>query len=176
MDRLPDHVRTERLSLRLWRAEDAPGLHDAVAASIEELRPWLPWVADEPLTVGERAALIETWRKDWVDGGSVILGVFLDQSPIGGTGLHRRRGPGALEIGYWIHSHHVGAGYSTELAQALTTTALAIDGINRVEIRHDQANVISGKVPARLGYRLDAEVADEMVTPGDTGVTCIWAK
>ncbi len=174
MESLPQEVTTPRLTLRRWQPTDAHGMHDAVQASIEHLRPWMAWIAFEPLTVEARRDLIIGWGKEQDAGGDGVLGVFLDETPIGGCGLHRRRGPGALEIGYWIHADHTGNGYATELARGLTSAALAIDTIDRVEIHHDKANHISGRVPRRLGYRLTAEVADEIVAPAETGVSCIW--
>ena len=80
------------------------------------------------------------------------MGVFLADEVIGGSGLHRRRGPHGLEIGYWVHIDHTRCGYASEVAAAMTTTAFTIDGIERVEIHHDKANVASAGVPRRLGF------------------------
>ena len=174
MAQLPDEVKTPRLTLRRWQPEDAQGMHDAVEASIEHLRPWMAWVAFEPLSVEARRDLITQWCAESNSGGDAIFGVFLNDTAIGGCGLHRRRGPDALEIGYWIHADHARNGYATELARGLTSAALAIDGIERVEIHHDKANQISGRVPKRLGYTMTAEVEDEIVAPAETGISCIW--
>lgn len=174
MECLPEHVETPRLTLRLWRLEDARTLHLAVTASVEHLRPWMPWIDQEPLTVADREARIAEWRQIWFDGGDAYYGVFADGVAVGGTGLHRRLGPGGLEIGYWIHVDHVEQGYATELARALTGTALTQPGIDRVEIHHDQANIISGRVPQRLGYRQLGAVDKVALAPAETGVSWIW--
>jgi ribosomal-protein-serine acetyltransferase len=174
MERLPSLVRTERLTLRLWTIEDVPAMAAAVAASLDHLRPWMPWVADEPLTLDARRALIEGFRAEWESGGDAVYGVFLGDAAIGGTGLHRRRGPTALEIGYWVHVDHIGNGYATELAAALTTTALGEHGIEAVEIHHDRANDRSRRVPERLGYELVSETADLASTPGEVGIDMAW--
>jgi RimJ/RimL family protein N-acetyltransferase len=171
---LPDHVETPRLVLRLWQPADGPALHRAVTASLEHLRPWMPWIAQEPLTEADRGAKIGQWRQDWFDGGDAIYGVFADGVPVGGTGLHRRIGDGGLEIGYWIHVDHVGQGYATELARALTGAALTQPGIDRVEIQHDQANIISGRVPQRLGFRHLGAVDKVALAPAETGVSWVW--
>jgi RimJ/RimL family protein N-acetyltransferase len=94
---------------------------------------------------------------------------------VGSTGLHRRRGPGVLEIGYWIHAAHVRRGYATELSRALTDAAFTVPGIERVEIHHDRANVHSGAVPKRLGFVLEGEQAREPQAPGETGIEFVWA-
>lgn len=193
MECLPELVETPRLTLRLWTTRDAPALHAAVVTSADHLRPWLPWMAHEPLSIADREALITEWRHSWLDGGDAIYGVFARGSGdggdgdfdgdgddpevgevLGGTGLHRRLGPGGLEIGYWIHVDHVGQGYATELALALTSVGLALPGIHRIEIHHDQANVVSGRVPQRLGYTMVGPVDREPVAPGEIGVTWVW--
>jgi ribosomal-protein-serine acetyltransferase len=151
-------------------------MHEAVTASLEHLRPWMPWIAAEPLTVSDREELIGTWRQQWAEGGDVVLGVFLGRHIVGGTGLHRRLGPDGLEIGYWVHADHVGQGYATEAARALTAAALALPGIERVEIHHDKANVISGRVPRRLGYDFVGEEVRAPVASAETGIHWVWRK
>lgn len=171
---LPDHVRTERLELRAWQRDDAAALAAAVERNLEHLRPWMPWIAQEPLTLEERAALIDGWAATRAVGGEVVYGMFLDGAVVGGTGLHRRRGPHGLEIGYWVDREHTGRGLATEAARALTSTALSIPGITFVEIHHDRANVPSRRVPERLGYRCLGETPDEITAPGEVGIDCGW--
>src|SRR6478609_5108135 len=103
MPTLPQSAASERLSIRMWTIADAPALGEAITASIAHLAPWMPWVANEPVAREDREHLITTWETDWLAGGDVVYGIFLDDAPIGGTGLHRRLGEGGLEIGYWIH-------------------------------------------------------------------------
>lgn len=45
-----------------------------------------------------------------------------------------RIGPGGLETGYWVHQAHTRRGLATAAAAALTDAALALPGIDRVEI------------------------------------------
>jgi RimJ/RimL family protein N-acetyltransferase len=167
---LPGWVVTDRLMLRELQDDDAPVQAAAVAASLDHLRPWMPWAAELPrsevLLDHFRAA-----RRARVDGGDASYGVFLGAVPVGGCGLHRRRGPGVLEIGYWVHVDHVRQGYATEMAAGLTTVAFGAAGIERVEIHHDRANVASRGVPERLGFRFAGESPDEVTAPGRRGST-----
>jgi len=172
-ERLPDRVETERLVLRQWTEDDVPGLNAAVLASLDHLRPWMPWIAGEPETVARRSERVVRWRNDWASGGDSVLGVFLDGVPIGG-GMHRRVGEGGIEIGYWIHVDHVRKGYATELSRALTDAAFQNDGIDRVEIHHDKANIASGRVPERLGFSLAGEKPREPQAPGEMGIERVW--
>jgi len=170
---LPEVVTSPRLTLRVWRLEDAPALSRAVNESLEHLRPWMPWAAEDA-GVDHYEQFISERRAQWRDGGDATYGVFADGLVVGGTGLHRRRGPGVLEIGYWIHVDHVGRGYATELSTALTEAAFGVDGVQRVQIRHDRANVRSRAVPARLGFTMIDQQPGDQKTSGDEGVDCTW--
>lgn len=171
---LPDHIEGTRLHLRRWRTADAAALSPAVERNIGHLRPWMPWAADEPLDVTDRLQLIERWERDWTNGGDVVLAVRSDDQVLGGCGLHRRCGPTGLEIGYWVDHEHLHQGVGTEVARLLTTTALGCPGISFVEIHHDKANVVSGRIPGRLGYDLIEERPDAREAPGEVGIECIW--
>jgi ribosomal-protein-serine acetyltransferase len=174
MDRLPDHVAARRLEIRRWRAGDAAALSAAILASVEHLRPWMPWVAHEPIGVEARRALIEHWNDEWESGGDLVVGIFLADAVVGGSGLHRRRGPHSLEIGYWVHIDHTRSGYASEVATALTTAAFEIDAIDRVEIHHDKANVASAGVPRRLGFSPLPETLKDIMAPAEIGIDCGW--
>jgi len=174
-ERLPTRIETERLLLRQWTEDDVGPLAEAVAASIDHLRPWMEWVAREPMSANDRRALIRSWREAWAAGGGIVLGMFVGKVIVGGTGFHRRVGEDDwLEIGYWVHVDHTRKGLATEAAAALTTAAFTLPKIERVEIRHDKANVASGEVPRRLGFTLVSEEPDEVRAPGDVGIECRW--
>jgi RimJ/RimL family protein N-acetyltransferase len=162
------------LILRSWCADDAPNLAAAITQNIDHLRPWMPWIAAEPQTLEDRLALINQWRSEWERGGDVVIGAFLGGAVVGSAGLHRRRGPGVLEIGYWVHIDHIRNGYATEIACALTNAAFTVPGIERVEIHHDKANIASAGVPRRLGYSFADETPDSVTSPGELGVDCRW--
>jgi RimJ/RimL family protein N-acetyltransferase len=71
-----------------------------------------------------------------------------------------RIGPGAVELGYWVHVDFTGRGYATTCVRTLTQAGLALSGVTRVETCTDQANAISAAIPRRLtifnsgGYRV----------------------
>jgi ribosomal-protein-serine acetyltransferase len=174
MTPLPDAMSTERLLLRRWQPDDEPALSSAIAASLDHLRPWMPWAAGEPLPSADRVRWIEGVNDEWTRGGDVVFGIFLGGAPIGGTGLHRRAGPDMLEIGYWLHVDHTGHGYATEVAGALTDLAWTVPGIEYVAIHHDRANAPSRGVPERLGYAFVGEIPDAVTAPGEDGVDCCW--
>jgi ribosomal-protein-serine acetyltransferase len=173
---LPERVTDpEGLLLRRWVESDAGELGHAILESAEHLRPWMAWIAEEPLPLGQRTTLINEWEQDWARGGDVLLGVFLEGQIAGGCGLHRRIGPDGLEIGYWIHAACLRRGLATRVARALTGAAFAVPGITRVEIHHDKANQASAGIPRKLGFDWFGEAPAEPVAPADSGIEWRWA-
>jgi ribosomal-protein-serine acetyltransferase len=173
--RLPDDIAGPKaVTLRRWRRDDAAGLGEAIADSIEHLSPWMPWAADEPVSIPDRQALIESWHREWLDGGDVVMGVFVDGVVGGGCGLHHRIGSGGLEIGYWTARRFLRQGLATTAAGLLIDAAFSDSAINRIEIHHDAANQASAGVPRKLGLRLARTRRDEIRAPGQSGVSCEW--
>ncbi|HEX5608607.1 MAG TPA: GNAT family N-acetyltransferase [Solirubrobacterales bacterium] len=174
MERLPETIDADGLLLRRWRVEDAEALGRAIEENLEHLRPWMGWIAQEPLQVAARRDLIAEWEREWEAGGDSIIGVFREGAVLGSCGLHRRHGPSTLDIGYWIRVDFLRQGIATRVAATLTETALAVPGIDRVEIHHDRANERSAAVPRKLGYTFGGETPDEPEAPAEIGIDCTW--
>ena len=172
--RLPELLEGRRIVLRRWRASDVGPLAEAVAESVDHLRPWMEWIDQEPMEPEERRALLERWGHDWAGGGDVVMGVFLGERVVGGCGLHRRIGPGGLEIGYWIHPGFTRQGLATEAAALLTSGAFSTSAIDHVEIHHDRANLASGAIPRKLGFTFLGETQPRVRAPGGDGVDWVW--
>jgi len=140
--------------VRCYEPRDAALLKRAVDASLEHLRPWMPWALDEPRPLDEKIGLLRSFRGQFDLDQNYVYGVFTpDESQVvGGSGLHPRVGDGGLEIGYWISTAEVGKGYATEVAAALTRVAFALPEVDRVHIHIDPDNVASVRVPRKLGF------------------------
>lgn len=147
-------VLTPRFCVRAYEPEDAPALAEALAASLEELRPWIPWAHREPLTEAENLERCRRFRGLLDLGQDFIYGIFdrKDDRLLGGTGLHPRSHEGTLEIGYWVHSGETGRGIATEVSGSLCRIAFEVHGCQRLEIRVDPANGRSLSIPRRLGF------------------------
>jgi RimJ/RimL family protein N-acetyltransferase len=170
-------IETEHLVLRCWDPDDAPLLKAAVDANLDYLRPWMPWIRFEPTSLDAKVDLLRGFRAKFDTSVDFTYGVFnkSETEVWGGCGLHRRAGPEVLEIGYWITQTQTGRGLATELARALTTAAFEVDGIDRVEIHHEPANLRSRRVPEKLGFTLEA-VRRRTNTdfPGEFRDSVIW--
>ncbi|MBV9603618.1 MAG: GNAT family N-acetyltransferase [Solirubrobacterales bacterium] len=173
--RLPERLEgPDGLLLRRWVIADAEALAGAVTESAEHLRPWMAWIAEEPVALELRRKRIAEWERDWSQGGDVILGLFVDGRVAGGGGLHRRLGPDGLEIGYWIHPAFLRRGLATRVAGTLTDAAFTVPGITFVEIHHDKANQASGGVPRKLGFEWLGEAPDDPEAPAELGIEWRW--
>jgi RimJ/RimL family protein N-acetyltransferase len=137
----------------------------------------MPWIKFEPQSVTQREVLIKAWNEAWEDRTEFVMGIFLGGQVIGGTGIHLRGDVNTVEIGYWIHVDCIGKGIATRVSQALTETAFLIwPEIVTVVIVHDEANIASGKVPARLGFEHVFTGQRLPEAPGESGVMCRWEK
>ncbi len=162
------------LQLRLWQVEDAPALTELISASIEHLRPFMPWVSREPLSAGERATMIAESLAEHAQGGDAFYAIWLGDHPVGAVGAHHRIGPSGLELGYWISPDVEGKGIVTEVVRVLTDALLALPGNTHIEIRMDEGNPRSAAVPRRCGYRLVAHEERTAEAPAETGRGLVW--
>ena len=151
-------IESERLVIRCYNPKDALYLQKAVQESVEHLRPWMPWVKDEPEELKVKIERLRLFRADFDLGKNYVYGVFdpYESELVGGTGLHPRVGSNAFEIGYWIHVNHLNKGYATEISAALTKVAFEIEHVNRVEIHCEPNNIRSAAIPKKLGYVYEA--------------------
>jgi RimJ/RimL family protein N-acetyltransferase len=154
----PRRVVTERLLLRPYRPRDAALAKEAVDSSLEHLRTFMEWAWTAPEPESVVRDRLRDFRRSFDRGHDWIYGIFApDESEvIGGCGLHRRIGPEALEIGYWIRASRVRRGYAFEAAAALTRVAFERCGAIRTEIHVDPTNLPSLGVAEKLGYVRDA--------------------
>jgi RimJ/RimL family protein N-acetyltransferase len=171
----PEELHGEIVTLRRYRLTDHDLLKTAIAASLEELRDWMPW-AQEPPTDASVSSFLEPAAEQFGGDAAANYAITLRGGGefVGGCGLMPRIGPGALEIGYWVHSGYHRRGIATESARLLTNVGLAAPEVRRVEIHCEQGNAASAGVARGLGYRLD-RVTDGPVDPaGKTGRLMIW--
>jgi RimJ/RimL family protein N-acetyltransferase len=171
----PEMIETPAGSLRRLTVADAPALSAAATESLEHLRPWMPWATPEGVSVRAQRDRLLGPAGAWTPAGGYEYGMFLpDGTLVGGCGLHRRIGPSALEIGYWVHAAHTRRGLASAAAEALTTAGFGVHKVERMEIHCDDANAASAGVPAKLGYRLAGHVDHPQEAPGETGSRMVW--
>lgn len=147
-------IETSRLVVRCYDPSDAPLLAEAVTASLEHLRPWMPWVYSEPEPIETKFQRLKRFRGLFDLGQDFIYGIFNRENTqlLGGTGLHTRLGEHELEIGYWIHKEYANQGLVTESTAALIKVAFELIRAHRIEIHCDPENLASAAIPRKLGF------------------------
>jgi len=163
----PDVFETERLTIRSPMPGDGIELQAAVAESLDDLWPWVPW-ADHLPTVEEDEELVRKGRTRFLLREDLWLLLFLKgtHTMVGGSGLHNInwRVP-RFEIGYWVRQRFAGQGYISEAVRGITRFAFETLGARRVEIRCDARNARSRAVARRAGYALEATLRQHDRSP-----------
>ncbi|MHC4709408.1 MAG: GNAT family N-acetyltransferase [Planctomycetota bacterium] len=170
-------IHTRRLVVRCWSPADALLLQSALADSLEHLRPWMPWVAQEPEPLSRKIRRLRRFRARFDAGRDFVWGLFDcdEKRCLGGIGLHRRIGAGAGEIGYWVHADHTGRGLGTEAAAAVTRVGFQFERLRRVEIQCEPDNAPSAAIPRKLGYVHQVTVPGRVNTSkGSPRDTMFW--
>lgn len=171
-------ITTPRLLIRCPQPTDAQALNLAIQQSLDHLRPWLLWAKQEPVSLDQRIEFLRCVRGNFDQGQDFGYLVFNPDETLvlGGTGLHTRLGPDALEIGYWIHKDYTNRGFATEVASALTKIAFEINQVKRVEIHCNPDNTRSASIPRKLGFTHEATLHNR-IDDGDGGLrdSMIWS-
>ena len=170
--RPPELIEAGPAALRRWHTRDLDASCEAVYASLEHLRPWMPWAAD--FSRAAQAEFLAGCERDWEAGLGFNYAILVDGAIAGSAGLMARIGPGSLEIGYWVHQGYTRRGVATACSAALVDTAFALPGIELVQIVHDELNVASGGIPRKLGFtELEHRPLDH-IPPAGTGIGVVW--
>jgi RimJ/RimL family protein N-acetyltransferase len=175
---LPDVLDASPLTLVRWRPDDVDEVLEAVQSSFADLQQWMHWAQTMPTREEQREALAE--GNAAFDAGTEFGYLVRETSTgalVGGSGVHRRVGPGAVEIGYWVRSDRHNRGYATRATEAMTHAVFTyLADVDRVEIHMDCANVASARVPEKLGYRLVRTEQRQKLALGHTGRAYVWQK
>jgi ribosomal-protein-serine acetyltransferase len=166
----PVDIRTRRVLMRPWRADDAEDLLPVLEANRDHLGPWIPARVATPAPVPVLAERLTGFAADFsadrewrfgmfsLSGGKLLGEIALFPRATGG------RVPFAeadrVELGYWLRTDETGQGLVTEAARAALNLASHIPRFSRAEIRCDARNGPSAAVPVRLGFTLLTTAAE----------------
>jgi RimJ/RimL family protein N-acetyltransferase len=173
---MPEALPASPLILLRWRPEDADEVLEAVEASFAELQQWMDWAQTMPTLEQQRRILVEG---DAAFDAGTSFGYVFREAPtgrlVGGGGVHRRVGPGAVEIGYWVRTDRHNRGYATRAVEAMTDAVFEhLADVDRIEIHMDRANVASARIPQKLGYRLLQTETRAKLALAHTGEAFVW--
>jgi RimJ/RimL family protein N-acetyltransferase len=151
-------IETDRLLMRCWSPADARALRACIDDNDQHLRPWIPFMKDEPRSLEQTAEWLRTIRAGFDLRQNYRYAVFDrdGENLLGENMLLGRAGAGAFEIGYWTDRHAVGKGFASESTCAMIRVAFEIEKADRLEIKCEPENEASAAIPARLGFTHDA--------------------
>lgn len=159
---------------------DGRVVHEAIEASLKELKPFMPFAHIEQ-TIEDVEENIREAHAKFLTREDLRLLLFNRETGefIGSSGLHRINWEiPKFEIGYWIDTRHSGKGYITEAVERITQFVFDELDAKRVEIRCDSNNTRSRAIPERLGFTLEGILKNESVSADGKEIrdTCIFAK
>ncbi len=150
---------TSRLVLQPTGPEHAPGLHDAIDRSIDDLKPWMAWAAAH--SAAQARSFAEAARQEWETGRGWGFAILLGGRVVGHVDLHGYRPLfNRAEIGYWISSEVAGRGLMSEAAAALVDFGFDEVGLHRIGLEAGVDNLGSIRVAEKLGFRREGMSRD----------------
>ena len=140
------------ITIRPYRVEDAPALYEAAIASVEEIRPFMPW-CHEGLTVEQARAWIEdhvTAFESRMAFEFVIMAA--DGSVLGSCGVNqidevKHRG----NLGYWVRTSATGRGVATAAIQQVVRWVFENTNLDKLEVVVSTRNAASIRAAEKAG-------------------------
>lgn len=180
---VPERIEVDNFILRCPQPGDGVALNAAICATLDDLRPWMPWAQTAP-TLDESEAYCRRNQARFRLREDLPYFIF-DRGPngdeavlVGANGLHRidwtvRR----FEIGYWRRSGQSGRGVVTSAVRALAGMAFERLDARRVEIRMDDRNGRSRQVAERAGFTFEGVLRCEALNvDGDPRDTRVYSR
>jgi RimJ/RimL family protein N-acetyltransferase len=156
------------LVLRPTLVTDADAIAAAVAASLPELRPFMPWAHRD----NSPRAQLERLKKAEADyrAGRELQMALADEATgelLTFVGLHPRiaLNPSGFEVGYWTPTPHANRGFATLATRIAIVYAIELLDCARVQIMHDEANPSSRRVVEKCGFRFEGTMRNAIAAP-----------
>ncbi|MFV9504272.1 MAG: GNAT family N-acetyltransferase [Oscillochloridaceae bacterium umkhey_bin13] len=161
----PLSYQTAAFLLRAYQPGDGAALQQAVLASYPHLQPWMPWAKAEQ-TVDESEVIVRQFAGKYLMGTDFVLGIWMGDELVGGTGYHLRWGSlseGIAEVGMWISADRAHAGLGTRVLAALLAWGFTAWPWRRMLWRCDTRNLASARVAAKNGFRLEGTLRADLL-------------
>jgi len=181
---IPSELRTARLRLRPWRADDAARLEPILRRDTQHLGPWIPAAVATPASaplLAERLsrfaadfAVARAWRFALIDDAMDELLGEIDLFPRNASGRVPLDDADRAEVGYWLRSDRTSRGFATEGVRAVMQAAASLGRFSHIEIRCDPRNVRSAAIPARLGFHLVVDDAQRGTSGAEHAELAVW--
>jgi RimJ/RimL family protein N-acetyltransferase len=140
------------ISIRPYRVDDAPALHEAALSSAAETQPFMPW-CHPGLTLEEMRIWIDAQVQAFAARKAFEFVILSDGTVfLGGCGLNQiddanRR----ANLGYWVRSSARGRGAATSAVRQLVRWGFENTDLIRLEVVVSTRNAPSLRVAEKCG-------------------------
>ena len=151
------------ITLRPPTEADAPAIVAAVAASLPELEPFMPWA-----TPGYDVETALTWFRGEIEPDELRFVIVGDDGEVaGGCGLNMFNHVNHYaNLGYWLRSDRTGRGWATRATRLVARHGLTNVGLERVEIIMSVENGPSRRVAERAGATHEGTLRHRLLLHG----------
>lgn len=177
----PEGTATEQFVIRTYRPGDGPAISDAVNASYDHLKTFMPW-AKPVQTVDESERYARECYGRWLLAKDFALGIWTPDGAtlLGGSGFHLHGASlklGIAEIGMWIRAERANRGLGTAALREITRWGFTEWPWLRLAWHCSTRNVASARTAERAGFELDGIRRQDGVDPdGTRRDTMIWSR
>ncbi len=169
-------LRTERLTLRVWRDEDVPAMY--AICQDPEIQRWtgLP----SPFGIDDASTYVNvTLAAQLATGTGVSFAIEINTTGeiAGSVGLYgiSERGPAAASLGLarvWLGPGHRNGGVATEAVRTMASWAFTELGLDRIATYSVAGNVSARRVTERVGFRTGTTLRSAVLHDG--GLADLW--
>ncbi|MFH1855900.1 MAG: GNAT family N-acetyltransferase [Candidatus Omnitrophota bacterium] len=175
----PGKIESERLIIRSPLQGDGKEVLQALTETFKDLHAWFIWATEIP-SLEEMEANIFQARAKFMACEDLRMHLYRKDTGefVGVSGLHRIDWDvPKFEIAYWCRKKFQNQGYMTEAVKTITAFSFHTFKANRVEIRSDEKNTISRKIPEKLGFALEGKMINHSRDPhGQLRNLVVYAK
>lgn len=156
----------DQIILREFEASDVDAVFAVAVKNRDHLKKWVHWMKPD-YSLESARAFIAASNAGWAERKSLPLGIFRNESFIGGTGFTSFDWAARkTEIGYWISADEEGKGIVSACCRRLIDFAFIDLELNRIEIRCAAGNTRSSGIPKRLGFVREGVLRQSEVRDG----------
>ena len=165
----PVVLETPSLSLRTWREDHAPALHEAVQESMESVGRWLPW-CHAGYDLNEARKWAAFCQRSWDEGEDYAFALFDRQHRlVGGIGLNQLDARDLrANLGYWLRPSATGQGHATFAGRAVAAFGFEALALRRIEIVAAIGNLASQRCAERIGARREGVARQRVFLHGQS--------
>jgi len=165
-----------RITIRPYRIEDAPALHEAAIESVAEIQPFMPW-CHAGLTVDQARTWIEAQVAAFESCNAFEFAIMAaDGRFLGNCGVNqidpvRRRG----NLAYWVRTSATGRGVATTAIKQVVRWVFENTDLSKLEAVISTGNAASIRAAEKAGATCDAVLRGRLWLQGAAHDAAIYS-